>query len=80
MDANPNVHNVLQLIHDVVLKVFLVAYPMDPHAHYQMQSMMELYNVTGGLDDSDDPWNINILETEGSRDVATPNVSMDRMN
>ena len=35
-DANLDVYNALQLIHDVVLKVVPVAYPMDPHVHYHM--------------------------------------------
>ena len=35
-DANPYVCNALQLIHDVVLKVVLVAYPVDSHVHCQM--------------------------------------------
>ena len=52
-DSNLDVHNVLQLIHDVVLKVVLVAYPVDPHAHCHMQSMMECYNVSGKRDDDD---------------------------
>ena len=53
-DANPDVHNALHIIHDVVLKVIPVTYLVDPHVHCQMQSMMECYNVTGGLEDDDD--------------------------
>ena len=45
-----------------------------------MQSMMECYNVTGGPKDDDDLWNINILEIEGSQDVAAPDVLTDPMN
>ena len=63
VNVNLDVHSALQIIHDIVLKVFLVEYLMDPHAHYQMQSMMECYNVTGGPKDGDDLHNINILET-----------------
>ena len=79
-DANPNVHNVLQLIYDVVLKVVSVAYPMYPHAHCQMQSMMEFYNALGGPDDSDDLQNINIPEMKGIWDVIAPDIPMDPMN
>ena len=39
--ANVEVKNALQIIQDVVLKVVPVAYPVDPHAHCHMQSMME---------------------------------------
>ena len=42
--------------------------------------MMECYNVTGGVEDGNDPQNINILETEVSRDVATLDIPMDPMN
>ena len=35
---------------------------------------MECYNVSGELEDDDDLQNINILETEGSRDVAAPDI------
>ena len=79
-NSNRDVHNALQLIHDVVLKVVLVTYPMDPHAHRHMQSMMECYNVSGGPKDGEGLWNINISKIEGTRDVAAPDVSMDPMN
>ena len=79
-DTNPVIHSTLQHIRDVVLKVVLVAYPVDPHETCLMQSMMECYIVIGGSDDGDDPWNINIPEKEGSWDVATPNVSTHPMN
>ena len=80
MDANSNVHNALQLIHDVVLKVVSVTYPMDLHAYFHMQVMnMECYNVSGELDD-DDLWNIKVLETEGIRDVSALDVPTDPMN
>ena len=36
--------------------------------------------MIGGPKDDDDLWNINILETKGSWDVATPNVPMDPLN
>ena len=61
--TNPDVHNALQLIHDVVLNIVPVAYPMDPYAHCHMQSMMEFYNVSGGPEDDDELHNINIPET-----------------
>ena len=47
----------------MVLKVVLVAYPVDPHAHCHKQSMMECYNVSGEPKDDDELQNINILET-----------------
>ena len=78
-DSNLDVHNVLQLIRDVVLKVVSIAYPVDPHANFHMQSMMECYNVSGEPDD-DDMWNINIPETKGSRDVKAPDMPTDPMN
>ena len=62
-DANPDVHNSLQLIRNVVMEVVSVAYPVDPHVYCQMQSMMKCYNVTGELYDDDDLWNIYIPET-----------------
>ena len=40
-DTILDVHNPLQLIRDVVLKVVPVTYPVDPHAHCHMQLMME---------------------------------------
>ena len=60
VDANLDVHNALQLIRDMVLKVFRVAYPVDPHVHCHMQSMMECYNVSGRPEDDDELRNINI--------------------
>ena len=36
--------------------------------------MMECYNLSGEPEDDNELCNINILETEGSRDVATPDV------
>ena len=63
--VDPVIHSLLQHIHDVVFKVFLVTYPVDRHEAPMMQLMMECYNVTGGTDDGDDPRNINIPETEG---------------
>ena len=79
-NTNPDVHNALQLIRDVVLKVVPVAYLVDPHAHCHMQSMMECYNVSGGPEDDDELWNINIPEIGGSRDVAMPDIPTDPMN
>ena len=79
-NANPNVHNALQIIWDVILKVVLVTYPMEPNAHCPMQSMMEYYNVSGEIEDDDELQNINISETEGSRDVTAPDIPTDPMN
>ena len=44
-----------------------------------MKLMMEYYNMSGEPKDDDELWNINILETEGSQDVTTPDVSTDPM-
>ena len=79
-DANPDVSNSLHIIWDVVLKVVPVAYPMDPHTHFHMQSMMQCYNVSGEPEDDDELWNINIPETEQSRDVAALDILIDPMN
>ena len=65
-DADPIIHSALQHIYDVVLKVVLVTYLVDLYEAPVMKSIMEFYNVTGGLDDGDDPRNINILDIEGS--------------
>ena len=54
MDSNPNVHNAIHIIRDVVLKVVPVAYLVDPHAHFHMQLMMECYNVSGEPEDDDE--------------------------
>ena len=64
-DANPYVHNALQIIYDVVLKLVPVAYLVDRHAHCQMKSMVECYNMSRRPDDDDNLWNINIPEKEG---------------
>ena len=53
VDVNPDVHNALQLICDVFLKVVPVTYPVATHTHYHKKSMMECYNVSGELDDDD---------------------------
>ena len=42
--------------------------------------MMECYNVSSGPKDDDELQNITIPETEGSRDVATPDILTDPMN
>ena len=63
MDANLDVHNVLQLSHDIFLKVVSIEYLVDLHAYCQMQLMMECYNVLGGSDDDDHLQNINIPKT-----------------
>ena len=63
--ANAEVNNALQIIRDVVLKVVLVAYLVDPHVQCHLQSMMECYNISGEPEDDDELRNINISETEG---------------
>ena len=61
------------------MKFVPVAYPMDPHAHFHMQSMMEFYNISGELEDDDELQNINIPKTEGSCNVTAPDVPIDPM-
>ena len=78
-DANAEVNNSLQIIQDVILKVFPVAYPMNPHAHYHIQSMMECYKIFDNLEDDDELHNIKIPETEGIQDVTAPYVPTDPM-
>ena len=73
-------HNALQILWDVMLKVIPVAYPVDPHPHFSIQSMMTCYNLSGEHEDDDELQNVNILELEGSRDVATPDISTDSMS
>ena len=52
---------------------------MAPDAHFHMQSMMDYYNIYGEIKDHDELCNINIPETEGSRDVTSPDVPTDPM-
>ena len=42
------------MIHDVILKVTPVAYPVDQHAHCSIQSMMTYYNLSGEPEDDDE--------------------------
>ena len=70
----------MQIIFDVVLKVVPVAYLVDPHAHCLMQSMMTCYNLSREPEDDDELWNVNILESEGSHDVAAPDIPTDSMS
>ena len=79
-DANPNVNNALQIIRDVILKIVPVEYPIDPHVQCHMQSIMECYNMFGEPEYDDELRNINILKTEGSRDVTAPDVPIDPMS
>ena len=79
-DANPEVHNALQIIHDVVLKVVPVAYPIDPHVHCSMQSMMTCYNISREPEDDDELRNVNISESEGSCDVVAPDIPRDSIS
>ena len=59
-DTNPEVCNTLHIIYDIVLKVIPVAYPVDPHAHCSIQSMMTCYNLSREPEDDDELRNINI--------------------
>ena len=78
--ANPEVHNALQIICDVVLKVIPVTYLVDPHVHYSMQSMMTCYNLSREPEDDDEVHNVIIPYLEGSHDVAAPDIPMDSMS
>ena len=42
--------------------------------------MMEFYNASGGPEDDDELWNINILYSKGNRDVSAPDIPIDPMN
>ena len=79
-DANPEVCNSLHIIHDRVLKFIPVAYPIDPHAHFSIQSMMTCYNLFEEPKDDDELRNVNILESKGSHDVAAIDIPMDLMS
>ena len=79
-DVDPTIHSALQHICNVFMKVLPFTYPVDLHQTDIMQSMMECYNATGGPDDGDDPWNFNIPEIEGIKNVTTPKISTDQMN
>ena len=70
----------MQIICHIVLKVIPVAYPVDPHVHCSMQSMMTCYNLSGELEDDDELWNVSISESEGSRDVGAPDIPTDSMS
>ena len=80
VDTNIEVKNALQIIRDVFLKFVTVAYPMDRHAHYHMQTMMECSNVSNEPEDDDELLNINIPETAGSRDVTALDIPTDPIN
>ena len=56
-----------------------MAYPVDTHVNYSMQSMMTCYNLSEEPKDDDELKNVNILESEGSHDVVAPDISMDSM-
>ena len=79
-DANLEVHNALQIICDVVLKVDPIAYPVDPHVHCLMQSMMKCYNLSGEPEDDDELLNVNIPDSKGSRDVVVLDIPKDSMS
>ena len=80
IDANRDVNNPLQIIPYMVLKFVPVAYPVFPHVQCHMQSIMECYNMSGKPKYDDELQNINVLETEGSKDGATPDVPTDPMS
>ena len=63
-----------------MLKVVPVTYPVDPHAHCSMQSMMTCYNLYREPEDDDELQNVNIPDSEGSHDVAAPDIPMDSMS
>ena len=64
----------------MVLQVVPVAYLVDPHAQYHMQSMMECYNTSAEPEHDDELQNITIPESEGSRNVAAPDIPTDPMS
>ena len=70
----------MQIIHNVVLKIIPVAYLVDPHVHYSMQSMMTCYNLSEELEYDDELWNVNIPESEGSHNIAAPDIPKDSMS
>ena len=80
LNDNPIIHSALHEIHAKVLEIVLVELPMESQKIPITHLMSECCNVTGGLDDDDDLWNINIPEMEGSWDVLAPDVPMDPMN
>ena len=61
------------------MKVVPIAYPVDPYVQCHMQSMMTCYNLSGEPEDDDDMWNVNIPESEGSHDIAAPDIPTDPM-
>ena len=79
-DINPEVCNTLHIIRDVVLKVIPAAYPVDPHVHCSIQSMMTCYNLFGEPEDDDELRNVNIPESEGSHDVAALDIPTDSIS
>ena len=42
--------------------------------------MMTCYNLSGELEDDDELWNVNIPKSEGSHDVAAPDIATDSMS
>ena len=79
-NVDPVIHSTLQHIYDAVFEIVPVAFPEESHELPMMQLMMECYNVTGGPDDGDDPRNINIPELEGSRNIAAPEMSIEKIH
>ena len=79
-DANPEVCNSLQIIHDIVLKVIPVVCLADPHAHGSIQSMMTCYDLFGEPEDDDELRNVNFPDSEGSTNVAAPDISTNSMS
>ena len=57
-----------------------IAYPVDPHAHCHLQSMMECYKISGEPEDNDELWNINILKIEGSKAGTTLDIPTNPMS
>ena len=45
-----------------------------------MQSMITCYNLSGEPEDDDDFWNVNIPESEGSRNVTAPYIPTNSMS
>ena len=60
---NPFNHSALQDIRDKAFEIIPVELPTKPQWTMTPETMMTCYNVSGELDDGDDPRAIDILES-----------------
>ena len=79
-DSNPEVCNSLQITHEFIVKVIPISYLIDPHVRCSIQSMMTCYNLSEEPEDDDELQKFSIPESEGSCNVAAPDILMDSMN